>query len=170
LFASTRLWDLIAVVVVAVVLLLPKPSVEAHPAVDGDRVELDRLSLLEDAYTVTTDLEHALALADIYEQLRHPDWALAVLQPYEDHWRLHMLRATAWADLLDPKRAVEEVKLAEQGCERAQCGEHNMIRLGVIKNSMQALLDANIDVAKDPLKARQAVEKILHTTKASPKK
>ena len=43
-----RIFDLIAVVAVAIVLLLPKASLEAKPALSGAKIELDRIAELED--------------------------------------------------------------------------------------------------------------------------
>jgi hypothetical protein len=40
------------------------------------------------------------------------------------------------------------------------------VRLGVVAQSMQALVDGKIDPRKDPRKAREAVAGVLHATKA----
>ena len=103
-------------------------------------------------------------MADLYANLDQPDWTLAVLAPFKDQdsphkWRVHMMRATAWADRLEPQKSVDEVGRGEEACKKSDCGAHNLTRMGVIKSSMQALIDEKIDANKDPLKAKQAVEK-----------
>src|SRR5581483_7797374 len=94
----SRAFDLIAIVAVAIVLLLPKPSLEAKPALVGEKIELDRVAALEDARFAEPDnVDHAVELADAYLRLLRPDWALATLAEFAssgDH-RVHLLRATA---------------------------------------------------------------------------
>src|SRR5690348_14503166 len=107
----SRIVDLIAVAAVAVVLLLPSGSLVAKPALEGDKVELDRIAALEDArFVAPDDVDRALALADAYLRAEHADWALATTAAFAeggDH-RVHTLRATAWAERLQPELAVAE--------------------------------------------------------------
>ncbi len=171
----TRVFDLIAVVAVAVVLLLPKPSLEAKPALVGEKIELDRIAALEDArFAEPQSIDHAVDLADAYMRLRHFDWALATLAQFEDasDHRVHLLRATAYADRLDPERAGAEVKRAESACDAEgpmKCTDADRLRMSIVARPMQALLDQKIDPSKQPQQAREAVDKVLHHAKASDK-
>jgi hypothetical protein len=166
-----RLFDLIAVAAVAVVVLLPKGSVEAKAALVGDKIELDRIAVAEDArYAEPDNVDAALELAQSYLQMDHPDWALATLQGFSargDH-RVHLLRATAFAERLQAAEAVAESQRALAACDAegpVRCDATARVRIGVIAGPMQALVDAKIDATQNPLAARQAVGKVLHTTK-----
>src|SRR5438105_9776642 len=79
----SRLLDLFAVIAVAVVVLLPKASVEARPALEGEPVELDRVSKLQDdVLRRPDDLGPSLELADAFLSFVRADWAIATLQPF----------------------------------------------------------------------------------------
>jgi hypothetical protein len=176
-----RIFDLIAVGGVAVVLLLPKASLEAKPALTGSKIELDHIAELEDLHFVDpTNVGRANQLAEAYLGLIHPDWALAALasfsddkiQPGEDGVRLHLLRATAHAERLEPQATVEEAARGHAICDAlgARCNPSLGIRLNVIAGPMQALIDRGIDPRKNPKEAADAVSKVLHSTHAAPPK
>jgi hypothetical protein len=168
-----RIFDLIAVVAVAVALLLPKPSLKASPALAGERIELDRVAALEDArFAAPDDVEVALGLADAYLRLGHADWALATLaaparRPDADA-RVYLTRATAFAERLEAQATVDEAKRGDAVCDAApaRCPPGTRVKLSVIASSMQVLLDGKIDPYKDPQRAREAVSKVLHATHA----
>jgi len=169
----SRALDLVAVFAVAVVLLLPKPSLQAKTALVGEKIELDRIAQLEDARFAEPDrVEHAIDLADAYLRLLHADWALATTAQFAtagDH-RVSLLRATAFAERLEAQACVEETKrgLAYCDAEGAQkCTEAARIRFGVISSAMQTLVDNHIDPHQNPQRAREAVSGVLHATKAS---
>lgn len=169
-----RIADLIAVAAVAVVVLLPSGSLVAKPALVGDKIELDRVAALEDArFAAPDDVDRALALGDAYLRAMHPDWAIETTAQFADggDHRVHLLRATAYADRLLPKAAVAEATAAYAACDRegpAKCDAAARVRIGVVAAPMQALVDANIDPKKDPKAARAAVTAVLHATKAKP--
>jgi hypothetical protein len=167
----SRAFDLIAVFAVAVVLLLPKASLDARPALEGDRVELDRVAELEDAlYRAPDDVDRAVALADAYLRLGHPDWTLATLARFADRgaYKVHLLAATARAERLEAELCLAEKEKGMKACDAAgpACPEADRVRLGVIASAMGALVEGGIDPKKDPVRARQAVAKILKATKA----
>jgi hypothetical protein len=172
----SRIFDLIAVFAVAVVLLLPKASLEAKPALNGAKIELDHIAELEDLHFVDpTNVERANALAEAYLGLIHPDWALATLAGLGDSpagpegVRVHLLRATARAERLEAQAAVDDAARGRAACDQlgAACNPSLRIRLDVIAGPMQALLDQKIDPYKNPKEAADAVAKILHSTKAN---
>jgi hypothetical protein len=178
-----RIFDLFAVAAVAVVVLLPKASVEAKPALTGSKIELDRIAELEDQYFVDpTNLPHANELAAAYLGLLHPDWALATLAGFGDAStgeaavRMHILRATAYGERLEAKQCVDEAARGHAVCDAAgaACNPSLSIRLNVIAAPMQALIDQKIDPRRNPKEAADAVSKVLHSTHsghfASPKK
>jgi hypothetical protein len=168
---ASRLVDLIAVAAVAVVVLLPSGSLVAKPALVGDKIELDRVAALEDARFVDpTNPDRALALADAYLRAEHPEWALATTAQFAsagDH-RVHLLRATAYAEELHAAEAVAEAARATAACDREgdKCDTAARVRIGVVAAPMQALVDSGIDPRKDPKAARAAVAGVLHATHA----
>jgi hypothetical protein len=170
-----RAFDLIAVAAVAVVLLLPKPSMEASPALEGDPRALDRVAALEDArYAQPDDPARAVALADAYLDLLHPDWALATTAafaslPAQHH--IHLVRATARAERLEAQACLDEAKAGIAACDAegaALCPDAVRTRFDVISSAMKVLVDRGIDPRKEPRKAREAVAGVLHSTKAAP--
>jgi hypothetical protein len=168
----SRIFDLIAVGAVAVVVLLPSGSLSAKPALVGDKVELDRVAELEDArFAEPNNVEHALALADAYLHLSHPDWALATTAAFVtrgDH-RVHLARALAYADRWQPQASLAEADKALSACSAEgdqRCDPSQRVRINIVAAPMQALVDAKIDPRKDPKRAREAVAGVLHVTKA----
>lgn len=170
---SSRLVDLIAVAAVAVVVLLPSGSIVAKPALVGDKIELDRIAALEDArFAEPASIDDALALADAYLRADHAEWALATTAQLEDagDHRVHLARATAYAERLQAREAVAEAQRGYAACDRegpAKCDTAARVRIGVVAAPMQALVDANIDPRHDPKAARAAVAGVLHATKAN---
>lgn len=170
---SSRLVDLIAVAAVAIVVLLPSGSLVAKPALVGDKIELDRIAALEDArFADPTDVDKALALADAYLRADHAEWALATTAQFGDagDHRVHLVRATAYAERLQAHEAVAEAQRGYAACDRegaATCDAAARVRIGVVAAPMQALVDANIDPRHDPKAARAAVAGVLHSTRAN---
>jgi hypothetical protein len=172
----SRIFDLIAVAAVAVVLLLPKASLEAKPALTGAKIELDRIAELEDLrFVEPANIDRANDLAEAYLGLLHPDWALGTLAafgdavPGEAGVRAHLLRATAHAERLEAQSAVDEAARGRAAYDALanRCNPSLRIRLDVISNPMQALLDQNIDPHKNPKEAAAAVSKVLHSTRTN---
>ncbi len=165
----SRIFDLSAVAAVAVVVLLPKASLEARPALTGAKIELDRIAELEDLHFVdATNVDRAGDLAEAYLGLLHPDWALQTLASFGDSpdVRIHLLRATAHAERLEAQATVDEAARGRAACDAlgARCNPSLRIRLDVIANPMQALLDQKIDPHQNPKEAADAVSKVLHST------
>jgi hypothetical protein len=167
----SRLVDLIAVAAVAIVVLLPSGSLVAKPALVGDKIELDRVAALEDArFAEPGDVDRALALADAYLRAEHPDWALETTAQFEgagDH-RVHLVRATAYAERLQANEAVAEAERATAACDREgpRCDFAARVRIGIVEGPMRTLVDRKIDPRKDPKAARAAVAGVLHQTRA----
>lgn len=164
-----RIFDLIAVIGVAVVVLLPKASVDARPALSGDPGDLARVAQLEETLSRTPDDEAtAVALAELYLRLEHPDWALVTLSRFDGRSasaKLSLLRATAHAERLSPGPALAASRDGNAACETRGCPPDIAARLSVIAAPMQALVDQGIDPTRDPQKAKEAVGKVLHSTR-----
>lgn len=174
-----RILDLVAVSALALVVLMPKPSVEARPALEGAPVELDQVSKLQDeAFRNPRDLTPALALADACLSFFRADWAIQVLTPFvtmeeRDEMpkdaRVHLLLATARAERLEATFAVAERQKIDEACAAGEgtpgCPFGTVARARIIGSSMQVLMDKNIDPAKDPVRAKQEVYKMLHPSR-----
>jgi len=167
-----RTFDVIAVAALAVVLLLPKPSLDARPALEGEKIELDRVAAQEDAlFAAPDDIDRAVALADSYLRLLKPEWTLATLAKFSesnDH-RVHLLMATARAERLEPALCVAAVERGLKACDAegsARCTDASRTRFAVIQSGMKSLVDAGIDPRRDPKRAREAVAGVLHAAKA----
>lgn len=168
----SRLIDLIAAAAVAVVLLLPKASLEAHQALVGDELSLDRVAALEDArFAEPNSVDRAVALANLYLEVEHPDWALITTAQFAgkgDH-RIELARATAHAERLEAEACVSTTErgLAECDAEGARCPAGDRVRFRLISSAMQVLVDQHIDPRKDPRRAKEAVAGVLHGAHAS---
>lgn len=169
----TRLIDLIAVLIVALLVLLPQPGVVVQPALVGDKADLDRLAVLEDAvFRAPDDIEAAVELGRVYLRAEQPAWALAVLRPHlgAGDYRVHQVMASAYATLLKPDLALKEAEAGIKACETAgpRCPEPAFIRLQYIANLVRDLAQLGIDPAREPLKAKLRVQAELRAAKALP--
>jgi hypothetical protein len=169
----TRLIDLIAVLIVALVVLLPQPGVVVQPALLGDKADLDRLAVLEDAvFRAPDDVDSAVELGRAYLRAEQPAWAVAALRPHltKSDYRVHQVMASAYATLLKPDLALKEAEAGIKACEAAgpRCPEPASIRLAYIANLVRDLAQLGIDPAREPLKAKQRVQAELRATKARP--
>ena len=166
----TRFLDLVAILIVAVLVLLPQPGVTVFPAVQGDKTDLDRLAGLEDArYRAPEDVQAAVELARAYLRVEQPAWAVAALEPFfgRGEHAVHQVAAYAYATLLLPQ---EELKQTEQGlaaCDAkpASCPDVVRIRLQYLGDLMRQPAQAGVDPQTEPLRARQLVREALRATK-----
>ena len=177
----SRLIDLFAVLAVAVVVLLPKASVEARPALEGESVELDRVGTLQDdLFRDPKDTRAALDLADSFLSSFRSDWAIATLGPFVDREekgeakkdaRVHLMLATARAERLEAAQAVAEANEAEAACAGGEgtkeCPPGTVARARIIGGGMQALVDKKIDPAREPQRAKDEVYKVLHPSRTN---
>ena len=111
----------------------------------------------------------ALELADIFMDLRHPDWALASLEgaldAHPDDHRLHHLASLALADHFEPAYAYAEAQKALTLCESGSsvvCGEAERGRLDILKSTLERI--RNMDMRRDPNSAKEALIKALRLT------
>src|SRR4029079_8172784 len=76
----TRVLDLAVLLLLGVAIVMPRPDVNVRPALAVDAADRDRIAELQTRLLQTPDdAESALALADIFLDAQHPDWALAAL-------------------------------------------------------------------------------------------
>lgn len=170
----TKFLDLFAILIVALLVLLPQPGVVVFPAVQGDKTDLDRLSVLEDAhYRTPEDVNVAVDLARAYLRIEQPGWAVAVLQPFFERgeYQVHQVAAYAYATLLLPKEALKQAEQGLASCEARgpQCPDVARIRLQYLADLMRQPANTGVDPSADPLRARQLVQQALRATKSGVK-
>ena len=119
----TRILDLIVIILLATILLMPRPdaTVKAALNVDGERRE--RVAELQSILIGRPDdVAASLELANIYLDGHRPDWALAAattaLRFHDSDYRLHHVRAIAYADRFEGEPAFEAAELAMSLCDR----------------------------------------------------
>lgn len=191
----TKFLDLFAILIVALLLLLPQPSVDVFPAVQGDKADLDRLAaghgdslasrlvdktdldrlaVLEDVrYRAPDDANAAVDLARAYLRIDQPAWAVATLQPFmsRGEYQVHQVAAYAYATLLLPQEALKQAEQGLSACNArgAMCPDVARIRLEYLADLMRQPSEAGVKPALDPLRARQMVQQALRATKAGMK-
>ncbi len=168
----TKFLDLFAILIVALLLLLPQPGVTVFPAVQGDKTDLDRLAVLEDArFRAPDDVNATVDLARAYLRVDQPSWAVETLQPFfgRGEYQVHQVAAYAYATLLMPKEALAQAEQGLAACEArgSLCPAVARIRLQYLGDLMRQPAGAGVDPSLDPLRARQMVQQALRATKAN---
>ncbi len=176
----TRVLDLAILLLLAVAILLPRPDVKVKPVLPPDPAVRQRVAELQSEILATPgNVPAALELADIFMDLRHPDWALASLEgaldAHPDDHRLHHLASLALADHFEPAHAYTEAGKALTLCESGSavaCGEAERGRLDLLKSTLERI--KNMDMRRDPNSAKEQLIKALRLTyipkKAAPGK
>ncbi len=163
-------FDILAIGILALALLVPKTSVVVKPAIASmgeTATDLERFAEAQDRLTKDPEsIDAALGLAAIELELSHPTWALRTLDKFSARgdFRVEMSRATAYADLYNLDRGVAMTGLARGECDHQPmlCGEPDRVKLGLLEQAMQTLRDQKIDPIRNPTEAREAVQHVLH--------
>jgi hypothetical protein len=165
--------DIMVIVFLAVAFLMPKGTLGLSPAIPatmGQPIERERLAELEDAlYAEPNNETTACELADAYLAVDQSEWALATLAPFahSDHYRPHLVRATALAERLHANESVGAANAGLKVCDHdPKCDDAARARLTIIARAMQALVDQHIDGIHDPARAKQAVAEALRSTRS----
>jgi hypothetical protein len=166
----TRVLDSAILLLLAAAILLPRPDVKVKPALPPDPAVRQRVALLQTQILATPgNVPAALELADIFMDLRHPDWALASLEgaldAHPDDYRLHHLASLALADHFEPGYAYAEVQKALTLCESGSsvaCGEAERGRLDLLRSTLERI--RKMDMRRDPNAAKEQLIKGLRLT------
>jgi hypothetical protein len=154
----------------AAAILIPRPDVKVKPALPPDPAVRQRVAELQTQLVATRgDVAAALELADIFMDLRHPDWALASLEgaldAHPDDYRVHHLASLALVDHFEAGHAYAEAQKALALCESgssAACGEAERSRLDILKSTLERI--KNMDMRRDPNSAKEQLIKGLRLT------
>jgi hypothetical protein len=166
----TRVLDLAILLLLAAAILMPRPDVKVKPALPPDPAVRARVAELQTQILATPgNVPAALELADMFMDLRHPDWALASLEgaldAHPDDHRLHHLASLALADHFEPSHAYDEAQKALTLCESGSsvaCGDAERGRLDLLKSTLGRI--RNMDMRRDPNSAKEALIKALRLT------
>jgi hypothetical protein len=170
----TRILDLIVIILLATILLMPRPdaTVKAALNIDGERRE--RVAELQSILMGhPDDVPASLELANIYLDGHRPDWALAAattaVRSHGNDYRLHHLRAIAYADRFEAAPAFEAAELALALCDRTPqppgvpaCDDAVRGRISLLETTLQAI--AHVDMKNAPYLAKEKIFHALHPT------
>jgi hypothetical protein len=169
----SRILDLVVIVLLAVVLLMPRPDVTVKAALRLPPERRERVAELQARLVAEpAAVAPAIELANMYLDGHRPDWALAtvgsVLPAHENDFRLHHLRAIAYADRFESAPAFEAASRALALCDRTDpdatpaCSDADRGRLNLLKTTLQSV--AGIDMRADPALAKEKIIESLHPT------
>ncbi|HEX3694960.1 MAG TPA: hypothetical protein VH374_06180 [Polyangia bacterium] len=170
----TRILDLIVIALLAAILLMPRPDVTVKVALRLSPERRERVAELQAAMLrpgQDDPLPEAIELADIYLDGHRPDWALAtvgaVLPLHQDDYRLHNIRAIAFADRFESEPAFAAASRALELCERPApavppCGEAARSRLHLLHATLASV--AGVDMRNNPALAKEKIFEQLRPT------
>jgi len=168
----TRILDLMVLLLLATVLLMPRPDATVKPALAVDPELVERVAELQSVLVgKPDDADAALALANIYLDGHRPDWALATVGPLArarpDDYRFQHLRAIAYADRFEGAPAFDAASAALRLCERTPppagvpaCGEAAHARLALLRSALESV--AGVDMKNQPYLAKDRIFRELH--------
>jgi hypothetical protein len=168
----TRILDLIVLVLLATILLMPRPDATVKPALNLDGERRERLAELQSILMGhPDDAAASLELANIYLDGHRPDWALAAattaLRFHENDYRLHDVRAIAYADRFEAEPAFEAAEQALSLCDRTSqppgvppCDDAVRGRISLLDTTLQSI--AHVDMKGMPYLAKEKIFHALH--------
>jgi hypothetical protein len=165
----TRILDLIVLLLLATVVLMPRPDATVKPALALDEELRDRVAELQSVLAgKPDDAGAALELANIYLDGHRPDWALATVGPFArarpDDYRFQHVRAIAYADRFEGAPAFEAadraLTLCEHGPPTPGCGDATHARLQLLRSTLEKV--AGVDMKNQPYLAKDLIFKELH--------
>ncbi|HTA20495.1 MAG TPA: tetratricopeptide repeat protein [Polyangia bacterium] len=168
----TRTLDLIVLVLLATVLLMPRPDATVKAALAVDPELRDRVAELQSILAGKPDsVDAAIELANVYLDGHRPDWALATVSPlvaaHPDDYRLQHLRAIAYADRFEGAPAFAAATQALALCERQPaptgapaCGDAAHARLVLLRSALESV--AAVDMKNQPYLAKDRIFRELH--------
>jgi hypothetical protein len=170
----TRILDLFIIVLLAAVVLMPRPDASVKPALALDPERRARVAELQSILIGRPDaVDASVELANIFLDGHRPDWALAAVSAaakyHPSDYRIHHLRAIAYADRFEGEPAFDAVQKAVQLCDvtpppagAPACGDAARSRLGLLAATLEEV--SKVDMKKHPHIAKERIFKTLHPT------
>jgi hypothetical protein len=164
---TTRVLDIAVVLLMAAIIVLPRPDAHVQQALAADATDRDRVAELQTTLLVSpAEVGPALELADVFLDSGHADWALAALAAplgaHPDDHRLHSRRSLALAQFFAAGPAYVSASRALELCRAgsaARCGDGERTRLELLVSMLDRVKD--IDMRTDPNTAKDRIIKAL---------
>jgi hypothetical protein len=168
----TRILDLIVIILLATIILMPRPDASVKPALTVDPERRERVAELQSILIGhPDDAASAIELANIFLDGHRPDWALAAvtatLRFHPDDYRLQHVRAIAYADRFEAAPAYAAAQAALALCEREPpvagvppCDEAVHGRISLLDHTLASVAD--VDMKKVPYLAKERILQQLH--------
>ena len=170
----TRILDLIVLILLATILLMPRPDATVKPALNLDGERRERVAELQSILIGhPEDVAASLEVANIYLDGHRPDWALAAVTSaarfHPDDYRVFHVRAIAYADRFEGEPAFEAAQKALALCDQPKlpagvppCDEAVRGRISLLETTLQAI--AHVDMKGKPYLAKEKIFQSLHPT------
>jgi Flp pilus assembly protein TadD len=170
----TRILDLMVIVLLATVVLMPRPDASVKPALTLDPERRARVAELQSTLIGKPDaVDASLELANIFLDGHRPDWALATVTAaakfHPNDYRIHNLRAIAYADRFEGEPAFQAAQRAVELCDATPppagapaCGDASRGRLALLAATLEEV--SKVDMKKQPYLAKDRIFKTLHPT------
>jgi hypothetical protein len=170
----TRILDLIVIILLATIVLMPRPDASVKPALALDPERRARVAELQSILIGRPDaVDASVEMANIFLDGHRPDWALATVSAaaryHANDYRLHHLRAIAYADRFEGEPAFDAVKRAVELCDATPppagapvCGDAARSRLALLAATLEEV--SKVDMKKHPHIAKERIFKTLHPT------
>jgi hypothetical protein len=170
----TRILDLMVLVLLATVLLMPRPDASVKPALTLDPERRARVAELQSTLVGRPDaVDASVELANIFLDGHRPDWALATVtaaaKAHPNDYRVHHLRAIAYADRFEGEPAFAAAQRAVELCDATPtpagapaCGDAARSRLALLSATLEQV--SKVDMKKQPYLAKERIFKSLHPT------
>jgi hypothetical protein len=170
----TRILDVVVLLLLAAIVVLPRPDVQVQQALNVDAGQRERVAELQTALLAApAEVGPSLELADIFLDARRPDWALAALSgalaAHPDDHRVLSRRSLALVDFFQARGAYQAATRALalcQGGSAAPCGEGERTRLELLVATLERIKD--VDMRSDPNTAKDRIIKALRPTYLPP--
>ena len=168
----TRILDLIVLILLATILLMPRPDASVKPALNVDAERRERVAELQAVLVGhPDDVGASLELANIFLDGHRPDWALATasmaVRFHPDDYRLQHVRAIAYADRFESAPAYAAAQEALALCQRAAqppgvpaCDDAVEGRISLLATTLASI--ANVDMKNAPYLAKERIFHALH--------
>ncbi|MES1171663.1 MAG: hypothetical protein ABUL77_00375 [Bacteroidota bacterium] len=167
----TRVLDLLALLLLAALLVIPRPNVTVKAALAVPGEQRERVAQLQaHLLGVPGDVDAAIELGDLFLDGKRPDWTLAtigtVLPGHENDYRLHLRRAVAYADRFESPPAFQAVDRALALCNAPPtpgapvCDEAPRARLHLLHSTLERI--KGIDMRNNPALAKDKIYEALH--------
>jgi hypothetical protein len=167
----TRILDLIVIILLATIVLMPRPDASVKPALAVDGELKERVAELQSVLAGRPDDAAAsVELANIFLDGHRPDWALATATAatkfHPDDYRLQHVRAIAYADRFESGPAYEAAQSALALCEKPSvagapaCDDASHSRIALLVSTLKSI--ANVDMRGKPYAAKERIFHELH--------